>query len=74
LIRKASARTQLFVTTHSDALISALSDVPEAVLVCERMPNGTTMKRLDPQSLQSWLDEYTLGDVWRMGALGGNRW
>lgn len=74
LLKKASERTQLFVTTHSDALVSALSDTPESILVCESMPNGTTMKRLEPERLRTWLDEYTLGDVWRMGALGGNRW
>jgi predicted ATPase len=74
LLRKASERTQLFVTTHSDALISALSDVPESVLVCERMPAGTVMERLEPQKLSSWLDEYRLGEIWRMGQLGGNRW
>ena len=35
LLKKASERTQLFVTTHSDALVSALSDMPESILVCE---------------------------------------
>jgi predicted ATPase len=74
LLKNASERTQLIVTTHSDALISALSDVPESVLVCERMPNGTVMERLEPRKLSSWLDEYRLGEIWRMGELGGNRW
>lgn len=74
LLRKASERTQLFVTTHSDALVSALSDTPESILVCESMPQGTTIERLDPERLRSWLDEYRLGEVWRMGEIGGNRW
>lgn len=74
LLRKASERTQLFVTTHSDALISALSDVPESVLVCERMPNGTVMERLDAERLSVWLKDYSLGEIWRMGEIGGNRW
>jgi predicted ATPase len=74
LIRNASSRTQLFVTTHSDALVSALSDVPESILVCERMPTGTTMKRLEPAELRGWLDDYRLGEIWRMGEIGGNRW
>jgi predicted ATPase len=74
LLKKASERTQLFVTTHSDALVSALSDMPESVLVCESMPNGTVMERLEPEKLSSWLDEYRLGEIWRMGELGGNRW
>lgn len=74
LLKKASERTQLFVTTHSDALVSALSDVPEAVLICERMPSGTFMQRLEPEKLREWLEEYRLGEIWRMGEIGGNRW
>lgn len=35
LLEEASSRVQLVVTTHSDALIDALSD-PSSVLVCER--------------------------------------
>lgn len=74
LLKKASERTQLFVTTHSDALVSALSDVPESILVCENMPQGTTVERLEPERLREWLKDYRLGEIWRMGELGGNRW
>ncbi|HEX6368440.1 MAG TPA: AAA family ATPase [Longimicrobium sp.] len=74
LLRSASERTQLFVTTHSDALVSALSDTPESILVCERMPDGTTIDRLQPEQLKSWLEDYRLGEIWRMGEIGGNRW
>ena len=74
LLRKASERTQLFVTTHSDALVSALSDVPESILVCEATPDGTTMKRLEAEPLREWLEKYSLGEIWRMGEIGGNRW
>ncbi|HZG43397.1 MAG TPA: AAA family ATPase, partial [Longimicrobium sp.] len=74
LLRKASERTQLFVTTHSDTLVSALSDTPECILVCESTPDGTTMKRLDAEPLREWLEKYSLGEIWRMGEIGGNRW
>jgi predicted ATPase len=74
LLRRASERTQLFVTTHSDALVSALSDVPESILVCEATPQGTTMKRLEAEPLREWLEKYSLGEIWRMGEIGGNRW
>lgn len=74
LLKDASKRTQLIVTTHSDALVSALSDTPEAVLVCERNESGTTLRRLDIKRLQKWLDNYSLGELWRMGEIGGNRW
>lgn len=47
LLIDASQRTQLVVTTHSDTLVSALSHIPEAVLVCERDAQGTQLHRLD---------------------------
>jgi hypothetical protein len=54
--------------------VSALSEHPEAVIVCERDENGTIMKRLDASVLKDWLDKYTLGELWQMGEIGGNRW
>ena len=72
---EASERTQLIVTTHSEALIDALSDRPEDVLVCERdFDNGTQFRRLDRKQLSTWLERYTLGALWRKGELGGTRW
>ncbi len=74
LLKEASKRTQLIVTTHSDVLVSALSDEPNAVMVCERNQSGTTLRRLEPKLLKSWLESYSLGEIWRMGEIGGNRW
>jgi predicted ATPase len=75
LLRDASERTQIVVTTHSEALIDEFSDMPEAVLVCERdEENGTQCRRLSSERLQVWLEEYSLGKLWRKGELGGNRW
>jgi predicted ATPase len=72
---EASEHTQLIVTTHSDALIDALSDRPDSVLVCERdFDNGTQFKRLSPEELDAWLEHYTLGELWRKGEIGGGRW
>jgi predicted ATPase len=73
LLMDAAQRTQLIVTTHSETLVSALSGIPEAVVVCEKSPHGTRLRRLDSSRLEHWLDEYRLGEVWRMGEIGGNR-
>jgi predicted ATPase len=73
LLVDASTRTQLIVTTHSETLISALSGNPEALVVCEKSPAGTRLRRLESSGLGNWLDEYKLGEVWRMGEIGGNR-
>jgi len=74
LLKDASSRTQLIVTTHSDTLISALSDTPEATIICERDAQGTHLRRLAPKRLKKWLEKYSLGELWRMGEIGGTRW
>jgi predicted ATPase len=74
LLIDASQRTQLIVTTHSETLVSRLSEIPESVVVCERDEQGTHLRRLEPEKLRAWLDKYMLGELWRMGEIGGNRW
>ena len=74
MLIEASGRAQIIVTTHSDILVDALTHVSEAVLVCEKESNSTTVRRLDQDALRKWLKEYSLGDLWRSGQLGGNRW
>lgn len=74
LLKQASARTQLIVTTHSTMLVDALSESPEDVVVCEKQDDSTVMRRLVPEELQDWLKEYGLGELWSRGQLGGNRW
>ncbi len=71
LLQEASTRTQLIVTTHSDALVSALTEVADSVLVCEYR-GGTVLKRVESEKLRFWLDKYKLGEIWRIGEIGGN--
>lgn len=71
LLTDAATRTQLVVTTHSDVLISGLTDQANSVLVCDHR-GGTVLERIDPEKLTHWLDKYRLGEVWRIGELGGN--
>ncbi len=65
---------QLVVTTHSDALVDELSDIPKSVIVCEKHDGSSTLKQLDSEQLSEWLERYTLGQLWRTGEIGGNRW
>ncbi|MGV8118831.1 MAG: AAA family ATPase [Candidatus Xenobiia bacterium LiM19] len=73
MLVEASARMQLIVTTHSDILVDSLTDTSEAVLVCEKLKGSSIFRRLDRSSLSLWLENYSLGEIWRMGELGGNR-
>ena len=74
VLREASERVQIIVTTHSDRLVDALTDVPESVFVTEKHDGQTTIKRLSKADLEVWLEKYRLGELWTRGALGGNRW
>jgi predicted ATPase len=68
---EASARTQLIVTTHSDTLVSALTEQADSVLVCEHI-GQTLVRRVEADRLRHWLEKYRLGEIWRLGKLGGN--
>jgi len=74
LLVEASTRTQLIVTTHSDALLDAFTDTPEVVCVCEKVEGSTVIQRLDKGRLKTWLEDYSLGQLWAKGEIGGNRW
>jgi predicted ATPase len=74
LLVDSSQRTQLIVTTHSDILVDAMSERPEAIVVCEKHEGQTVMRRLKKDELTSWLDEYRLGQLWTKGQIGGTRW
>ncbi len=74
LLTETSEKTQLIVTTHSDVLVSALTEQAESVLVCDYGENGTELRRLEAEKLELWLRDYRLGDIWRAGKLGGNLW
>ncbi len=72
LLVEASSRMQIVVTTHSDVLVSALTNHPDAIVACEKPNLSTTLRRLDPERLRDWLQDYRLGDLWRMGEIGAN--
>jgi predicted ATPase len=74
LLKEASERCQLIVTTHSDVLVDAMSDQPESVLVAENTEQGTAFTRLDAEKLKPWLEKYRLGQLWTRGEIGGTRW
>lgn len=74
LLREASERTQVIVTTHSDILVDAMTDTPESVFVCEKKDGQSTVKQLSKDDLAPWLEKYRLGELWTRGDIGGTRW
>ncbi len=73
LLIEASQRTQIIVTTHSDILVDAMTEIPESVVVCEKKEGKTSMVRLNKEELAVWFDYYRLGQLWTCGEIGGTR-
>ncbi len=69
LLRSASKRYQVIVSTQSTTLVNQLR--PEDVLVVENQDGASTFRRLSSEGLIEWLGDYGLGDLWEKNLLGG---
>jgi predicted ATPase len=70
LIKQASFRTQLIVSTQSAPLLDAFS--PDDVIVVDRQEGESRFRRLSEADLATWLiEEYTLGELWQKNVYGG---
>jgi predicted ATPase len=69
LIKSASKETQVVVSTQSPLLLDEFE--PEDVLVADRIEGSTSLKRLENKELVSWLEDYSLGQLWEKNKLGG---
>ncbi len=69
LIKQASVSTQVIISTQSPFLLDHFQ--PEDVLVANRAEGGTQFTRLDSAKLATWLQDYSLGQLWEKNELGG---
>lgn len=70
VIRSAAKRTQLIIVTHSDRLIRYME--PSEVVVMDISEDGFTQAAwADNLDLDTWLHDYSMDEVWRMGRMGG---
>jgi predicted ATPase len=69
LLKKSSKRSQVIISTQSVSLVNEFD--AEDIIVVEKENAGTIFKRLDPEILESWLDSYSLGDLWDKNVIGG---
>lgn len=69
LVRSASTRTQVVITTQSPLLVSQFE--AEDILVADRREGGSLFTRLDTDGLSKWLTEYSLGELWQKNYFNG---
>ncbi len=69
LFRSVSHRTQIIVATQSPLLVNEFE--PEEIITVTQQHGASKFTRLDPVALKEWLEEYSLGELWLKGNLGG---
>ncbi|RVU45766.1 recombinase RecF [Lujinxingia sediminis] len=69
LIRSASKRMQLIVSTQSVPLVNEFSI--EDLIIVERENGASVFRRHDEKDFELWLEEYTVGELWEKNVLGG---
>ncbi len=69
MLHEASTNNQVIISTQSSELLNLFA--PENILVAEREEGSTKIKRLDEAALKSWLEEYSLAELWKSNVLGG---
>jgi len=69
LLKSASSQTQIIVSTQSVTLVDQLE--PEHIVVVDRENDQSVFRRLNVQDLETWLEDYSLGELWEKNVLGG---
>ncbi len=69
MIKQAAVDTQVVVATQSPTLLDHFE--PDDVLVADRIEGATRFRRLNSTDLASWLEDYSLSELWHMNELGG---
>ncbi len=69
LMKSAATDSQVIVSTQSPLLLDHFE--PEDVLVADRVDGATRLTRLESSRLKSWLEDYSLGQLWEKNELGG---
>ena len=69
LVRAASVRVRVIVATQSPLVLDHFE--PMHVLVAERRNGASTFTRLEGGRLETWLGDFSLGQLWEKNELGG---
>lgn len=71
MIHIAAEHCQVILATQSAAIVDALE--PDQIAIVERDAQrcASVIRRLDPESLDAWLETYSLSELWEKNLLGG---
>jgi len=62
-------KKQIIISTQSVELLNQFR--PEDIIVVDREDNESVFRRIDVESLSTWVEDYTLGEMWIKNLFGG---
>ena len=62
LLRRAAQKKQIILATQSVNLVNCFE--PEDIIVVDRESKQTVFNRLEKDTLDAWLEEYNIDDIW----------
>ena len=69
MVKKAAVSSQVIIATQSPRLLDHFE--PEDVIVANRVNGEARFERLNPEELEEWLEDYSLGELWEKNEFGG---
>ena len=69
LIKSASERTQVIISTQSSTLLNYFA--PGEIVVVNRREGRSTFERLEADSLAGWMEDYSVGELWQKNVVQG---
>ena len=69
LVKSASKDNQVICSTQSVTFANQFE--AENFIVVDQEQGASTFRRVDPEGLNSWLEDYAMGDIWTKNLIGG---
>ena len=69
MFKQVAEDKQLIVSTQSVELVNELA--PQDVIVVDQENGASTFRRCTEDELSGWLEEYSMGEIWKRNILGG---
>ncbi|MEK7989544.1 MAG: AAA family ATPase [Thiotrichaceae bacterium] len=70
LFQAASEKMQVIISTQSPALVDYFD--AKDVIIVNRLHGASEFKRLNPDELTHWLEDYSLGELWHKNIISGH--
>lgn len=69
MMKSTAEKHQIIVSTQSVELVNEFNI--NHLIVVDKQGGASTFKRPNPESLREWLNDYSLGEMWKKNLLGG---